>query len=125
MKSIPPLHGSHLKTYEKLFQHPLSHNLEWHDVQTMLGKLCEMTVDANGHVCVARNGHTLVLRRPKTKDLTDMHELKQIRQFLERSETELPSTPPDSHVLVVMSHHEARVFHSVEPGSRRPDHQVP
>jgi hypothetical protein len=104
--------GSHLRTYEKLFQHPLSHNLEWHEVRTMLGELGQLTEESNGHIAVARNGHSLVLHRPHSKDITDIHELMEIRHFLERSETPLQQTNPQGHVLVVISHHDARIFHS-------------
>ena len=29
----PPLTGSHLRTYQAIFQHPISRNLGWHDAQ--------------------------------------------------------------------------------------------
>lgn len=114
----PPLHGSHLRTYERIFQHPLSHNLEWREVRTMLGRLGEVNEESNGHVAVVRNGHTLSLHRSHSKDITDVHELMEIRHFLERSETPL-SEPADQagHVLVVISHHEARVFPSTAHGT--------
>jgi hypothetical protein len=112
MESNPALSGSDLRTYEKLFQHPLSHNLEWHDVQTMLGRLGQIHVEPNGHISFARNGHALVLHRPHTKDITDMHELMEIRHFLERSETEMPPVMANGHVTVFVSRQEARVFHS-------------
>lgn len=112
MSNNPPLSGSHLRTYEKIFQHPLSHNLEWHDVQTMLGQLGQLNIEANSHISFARNGHTLVLHRPHTKDLTDPQELMEIRHFLKRSETELATSDPNAHVTVFLSRQEARIFHS-------------
>lgn len=118
MTTNPTLSGSHLRTYEKLFQHPLPHNLEWHDVRTMLAKLGQLTDEANGHIDIVRNGHTLVLHRPHTKDLTDEHELMALRHFIERSGS--PVAPPGAtgHVMVEISHHEARIFRSDAPGTR-------
>ena len=31
------LDGHHRKTYEAIFRHPAAHNLEWHDVRSLLG----------------------------------------------------------------------------------------
>ena len=33
--SNPRLTGSHLRTYKTIFQHPISHNLGWHDVHEL------------------------------------------------------------------------------------------
>lgn len=115
--TISELGGSHLRTYEKIFQHPISHNLEWRDVRTMLGRLGELTEGANGNLSMARNGHTLALHRTNQKDITDMHELMEIRHFLERSEVPLPPALLDGRVLVVISHHEARIFQSALHGA--------
>ncbi len=35
MNSTATLTGSHLRTYKRIFQHPVSHNLEWRDVHTL------------------------------------------------------------------------------------------
>jgi hypothetical protein len=117
--TIPPqLKGTHLRTYEKLFQHPVSHNLEWREVLTMLGRLGQVIEEPNGHVAISRNGHTLSLHRSHSKDITDVHELMEIRHFLERSGTPLPpAADQDSQMLVVISHHEAKVFHSIAHGT--------
>lgn len=113
------LKGSHLRAYERIFQHPVSHNLEWREVRSMLSRLGQINEEPNGHVAITRNGHSLSLHRSHSKDITDIHELMEIRHFLERSET--PMSPPadqDGQMLVVISHHEARVFHSVVHGTK-------
>ena len=33
------LSGAHQKMYQQLFQHPLPHNLHWHEVWSMLGAM--------------------------------------------------------------------------------------
>lgn len=85
----------------------------------MLGRLGQVNEEPNGHVAIARNGHTLSLHRSHSKDITDVYELMEIRHFLERSETPLPAAlDQDSQMLVVISHHEARVFHSITHGTK-------
>jgi hypothetical protein len=106
------LGASHLRTYEKLFQHPIARNLEWNDVRTLLAELGQITEGHNGHLTMARNGHSLVLHRPHSKDITDVHELMEIRHFLERSDAPLAHPDSNGEVLVVISHHDARIFHS-------------
>src|SRR5580704_17714440 len=88
------LSGTHQKVYQRLFQHPIPHNLEWREVWSMLGAMkdAQTAEEANGNLKVTRNGQTLVLHRPRGKDLADKKELMQIRHFLERSEGAAP--PP-------------------------------
>ena len=72
----------------------------------------------NGNFEVTRNGQTLVLHRPRGKDLADMEELKQVRHFLERSGTsEPPSATVGTHLLVVIDHREARIYNTELHGS--------
>ncbi len=83
----------------------------------MLGKLGQVTEESNSHVAISRNGHTLMLHRPHTKDIADIHELMEIRHFLDKSETPLPEASSPGQVLVVLSHHEARLFHTEKHGT--------
>jgi hypothetical protein len=74
--------------------------------------------DSNGMLTVARNGHKLVLHRPRGKDLADKDELMQIRHFLEGSGAPLPQTAAvGAHLLVVIDHHEARIYTTELRGS--------
>ncbi len=86
MNTTTSLTGSHLRTYERIFQHPISHNLEWRDVRALFGKLGTIEEEANGNLKVSRNGHTLVLHSTSAKDVTEMDEVMALRHFLERSE---------------------------------------
>lgn len=111
MNSNPSLSSAHLRTYERIFQHPISHNLEWREVRSLLAELGQVVDEPNGKSTVTRNGHTLVLHRPHTKDVTETDELMKIRHFLEQSEKTLPeSNGKEVHLLVVINHHEARIF---------------
>ncbi len=80
------LSGSHLRTYERIFQHPISHNLEWRDVRALLGELCQTEEEPNGNVKLTRNGQTFVLRPTSEKDVSEMDEIMSLRHFLKRSE---------------------------------------
>jgi hypothetical protein len=81
------LSGSHLRTYEKIFQHPISHNLEWRDVRSLFGEIGQIEEESNGHLKITRNGHTFVLHPSGNKDISEMDEIMAIRHFLKKSET--------------------------------------
>jgi hypothetical protein len=109
----PQLSGSHQKVYERIFQHPTPHNLQWREVWAMLGAISDAQAvdESNGTLKVTRNGQTLVLHRPRGKDLADIKELKQVCTFLERSGApKPPASPAGTHLLVVIDHREARIY---------------
>src|SRR5271170_8115937 len=90
------LSGPHQKTYQHVFQHPMPHNLQWREVWSMLGAIPDANVseDDKGNLKVLRNGQTLMLHRPRGKDLADKKELMQVRHFLERSGAPAPRPAP-------------------------------
>lgn len=121
------LTGTHEKIYQRLFQHPMQHNLQWKDVHSMLNAMADVQVveDNSGNLKITRNDQSLVLHRPRGKDLADKRELMQVRHFLERSES--PRPPPTvavANLLVVIDHREARVY-SAEPRGSIPQRIVP
>lgn len=112
------LSGSHLRAYEAIFRHPLAHNLEWHDVYAMLRRVAHVEEESNGHLRVTRNGQVLVLPPPNTKDVSTADEVMALRHFLERSEISDPSPlGSEAHWLLVIDHHEARVFRTEVHGA--------
>ncbi len=121
------LSNAHYKTYERLSTHPMPHNLQWREVWSMLGSLkdAEAVEEPGGSIKVKRNGLTLVLHRPRGKDLADKQELTKVRHFLERSGV-IPAPPPaaGTHLLVVIDHREARVYNAELHGTT-PQHIVP
>jgi hypothetical protein len=118
---MPPtaeLSGSHLRTYQIIFQHPASHNLGWREVHSLLRHIARVEDEPNGNLRVTRNGQVLVLPPPRTKDVAGTDELLTLRHFLERSETAPPGTGDETmHWLLVIDHHEARLFRSLLHGS--------
>jgi len=111
MKTTTPLSNSHQRTFDRIFQHPISHNLEWRDVHALLGEMGDVTKEHNGSLKVMRNGQTLVLHPTSKKDVAEMDEVMNLRHFLERSESTSPETNEKViHWLLVIDHHEARIF---------------
>jgi hypothetical protein len=118
MNSNLPLTGTHLRTYTTIFQHPVSHNLEWRLVYSLLEKLGQVAEEPNGNLKATRNGQTLVLHRSYTKDVADTKDLMAVRHFLEQSEeASAEANPLKTQWLVVIDHHEARVYRSAAPGA--------
>jgi len=118
MKTSTPLTGSHQRTFDRIFQHPISHNLEWRDVHALLGEMGDVAKEHNGSLKVTRNGQTLVLHPTSKKDVAEMDEVMALRHFLERSETASPQiSETETHWLLVIDHHEARIFRSEMDGA--------
>jgi hypothetical protein len=118
MNSPSNLKGSHLRTYNTIFQHPVSHNLNWREVCSMFRHLGEVMEESNGNLKITRNGQTLILHRPNTKDVANADEVMSLRHFLEKSET-VPTKvdSQEAHWLLLIDHHEARIFRSEIHGS--------
>jgi hypothetical protein len=119
IKTPPNLNGRHQHTYEAIFRHPAAHNLEWHDVRSLLVALGDVTDGHKGGFQVTRNGLTVNLQAPKHKDIASIEELLAIRRFLEKSgEAAIPPpVPPGTHLLVVIDHHEAKIYRTEMNGA--------
>ena len=55
MTSPASLTGSQLRTYNTIFQHPVSHNLEWRHVRVLLETLGEITEEPDDYFRHAHN----------------------------------------------------------------------
>ena len=86
---ISGLTGPQQSTYDALFRQAVPRDLRWDDVWSMLGAIdgLEAVAESSGtlKVKVKQNGRSLVLHRPRGKELADAKELTQVRNFLERS----------------------------------------
>jgi hypothetical protein len=112
------LTGSHLRTYNSIFQHPVSHNLEWRNVRSLFDHIAEVVEQPNGNLRITRNGQSMVLHTPRTKDVAEVEELMELRHFLQRSEAApAPGGDGEAHWLVVIDHHEARIYRSEMSGT--------
>src|SRR5438874_6501197 len=65
---IATMLGSHQTTYDAVFQHPISRNLQWRDLRSMLESLADVVVENNGNLKFTRNGQTLTVHPPRRKD---------------------------------------------------------
>jgi hypothetical protein len=118
MISAATLRGSHLRTYNTIFQHPVSHNLEWRNVHALFRHLGHVEAEPNGNLKVTRNGKSLMLHPPRTKDVAETEELMALRHFLRGSETaQAVAEVEEANWLLVIDHHEARIFRAKIPGS--------
>ena len=112
------LTGTHQRTYEGFFQHPIARNLEWREIRAMFVALADVSDEPNGNMKVKRNGHTLVLHPPTRKDFSDVQELMKIRHFLEQSgEAPSDAAANGTHMLVVIDHREARIYRTEMRGT--------
>ncbi len=109
---------THQTTYDAILQHPASHNLQWHDVRSMLNSITDVEEEHNGNLRFTRHGETLTIHSPKHKDLDDTHEVMKIRHFLERTAAPEHQTVADgAHLLVIIDHREARIYQTEMHGS--------
>ena len=117
------LSKSSRNTIEVLYQHPLSHNLEWSAVVALFEKLGSVDRKGNNELAFALGGEHYRVRKSHTKDLTPP-EVMAFRHMLTRggwapagpaakagvaTPVETVSVePPD--LLVVIDHQEARLY---------------
>ena len=117
MNTTEPLTGPHLQAYNAIFQHPISHKLEWRHVRPLFERMGTVVEEPNGNLRVTRNGVVHVIHPPRTKEV-GVDELMELRHFIERSDKAAPSLPDEGeHWLVVIDHREARLFRSLAHGS--------
>jgi hypothetical protein len=111
MNSPASLTGTQQRTYQRIFQHPVSHILAWHEIYRMFRHLGQVEEEHNGGVKLTRNGQSLVLHPHRPKDTAEIGEIMAVRHFLEGTEATEPGAEGERpHLLLVIDHHEARIF---------------
>ena len=75
------LNHHHRVTLEKIFSHPVSGNVEWRQVLSLLEAVGTTTQEHNGKVKVELGGETEVLQPPVGKDV-DRQLLVDLRRML-------------------------------------------
>jgi len=118
MKTIEELSNDQQRTYDALFQHPISGNLERRELRSLFAALGEVTDEHNGNLKFERNGHSLVLHPTHLNQPTGVEDITRIRHFLKESEEvgKLLASEPLC-LLVVIEHRQALVFRSEMIGS--------
>jgi hypothetical protein len=77
------LNGHQRDTLANIFRHPLSHNLEWHDVTSLLEAIGHVKETHKGHLHVTVGGESENFE-PHHKDI-DADQLDLLRKFLKKS----------------------------------------
>jgi hypothetical protein len=85
------LSGHHRATAERLFAHPTSHNVEWHDVMSLLSHVGTVVEEHNHRYIVTIGDETETFDRPQHDDV-DTQQIVDLRRML----TNAGITPPFS-----------------------------
>ena len=75
------LNNSHRDTLSRLFEHPASHNIEWHDVLSLLEVVGSVEERHDGKFVVTVGTETETLERPRDKDI-DVQQVIDLRRML-------------------------------------------
>lgn len=114
------LNGHHQRTLASIFRHPASHNVEWHDVLSLLGHLGTVSEQHNGAFHVTIGDHDTIVERPKGHDL-EGDQLSGLKHFLAMaglqptdgaslSSATLSAGEDERTWIVLIDHHQARLF---------------
>jgi len=80
------LSHKHSHTLQQIFQHPASHNLEWHAVVALVKDSGVVHEEGNGRLTFTLNGITEVFHPSHgKKEVSDAQQVWAIRSFLERA----------------------------------------
>lgn len=123
------LNRHHRKTLDAIFEHPTNHNLEWHDALSLLGHVGTVENRHGGGYNITIGTQHLKLGVPHDHDLT-ADDMRDLRAFLAKAgftalgQADGDLGPADggarlsastagasgSGCIVVIDHHEARLF---------------
>jgi hypothetical protein len=65
------LDSHHQATLEKIFRHPTSHNIEWHDVLSLLESVASVSRRHDGRFAVTLGAETEILDAPRHDDIDE------------------------------------------------------
>jgi hypothetical protein len=77
----PNLSGPHLDTLSQVFRHPTSHNIEWHDVLSLLKAVGSVEERNDGRYHVTIGPESIFIERPLHKDI-DISTVAELRRVL-------------------------------------------
>ena len=115
--SVPPT-ASQRRTLETLFRHPAAQNIDWDDALALLEVIGDVEHKDNDKWMFQIGAERQVMHQPHGKDLTGS-EVIELRKFLQRAgwsaegevATPAATAPRAPSLLVVMDHHEAKIYH--------------
>ncbi|HVC15270.1 MAG TPA: hypothetical protein VND62_10475 [Acidimicrobiales bacterium] len=89
------LDAHHRATIEKIFNHPVGHNIQWHDVLSLLRSVATVTEEAGGRYTVTLGSETETVDSPRHHDL-DAQQVVDLRRMLRTAGISPRATPrPD------------------------------
>ena len=81
MTDATKMDAHHRKTVEKLFSHPTSHNIQWHDVRSLLEAVAEVEEMHDGRFRVTLGDETETFDVPRGHDI-DTQQVVDLRRML-------------------------------------------
>ncbi len=76
------LDGHHRATVEEIFGHPVSHNIQWHDVLSLLRAVGSAEDEHGGAVRVKIGDETITLHRPRKGPALGEEQVVDLRHLL-------------------------------------------
>jgi hypothetical protein len=71
MPESPNLDGHHRATVEKIFNHEAGHNIQWHDVLSLLQSIATVTHETDGRYRVNLGSETEIFDAPRHHDINE------------------------------------------------------
>jgi hypothetical protein len=81
MSKGPDLNAHHRATVEAIFRHPVGHNIEWHDVVSLLRSVGVVTEGHDGRFTVVLGSETQTFDAPRGDDV-DEQQVVDLRRML-------------------------------------------
>jgi hypothetical protein len=75
------LHAHHRATLEKIFNHPVSHNIQWHDVLSLLRSVATVIEAPDSRYTVTLGSETETFDAPRHHDI-DEQQVIDLRRML-------------------------------------------
>ena len=75
------LDGHHQATVDKIFHHPVSHNIQWHDVLSLLQSVAVVAEEHDGRYKVTLGSETETFDVPRHHDI-DEQQVVDLRRML-------------------------------------------
>lgn len=88
------LHRRHRATLERLFSHPVSHNIAWHDIVSLIEHVGTIEEGANGRFTVTIGEEIQVFDRPRD-DVLDDQQVIDLRRMMAAAGAQPGSTQGD------------------------------